>query len=147
MTVKADVFDEVKLKRIFKPLESAKPNGGAFAWLGVVIFTNAMGFHVIVSHLETRLQRSKQKVWNWHVVHYVLSRKDGFPEPSVGTSYVVYIIFCFGNVATQPTHSSFKDYFIRRTVMDVVYSIKDITETMEAHWLIHDKIGRAFHFL
>ena len=88
-----------------------------------------MGFHAIVSHLETRLQKSKQKVWNWHVIHYVLSHKDGFPEPSIGMSYVVYIIFCFGNMATQPTHSCFKDYFTGRTAIDAVYLAKDITET------------------
>ena len=55
--------------------------------------------------------------------------EDGFPEPSVGTSYVVYIIFSFGNVATQPTHSCFKDYFTGRTAMDTMYLAKDITET------------------
>ena len=80
-------------------------------------------------HLETRLRKSKQKVWNWHVVHYVPSRKNGFPEPSVGTLYVVYIIFCFDNVATQPTHTCFKDYFSRRTAMEAVYQAKDISET------------------
>ena len=88
-----------------------------------------MGYHAIVSHLETRLWKSKQKVWNWHVVHYVPSRKDGFWEPNVGTSYVVYIIFCFGNVATQPTHSCFKDYFSGRTTLEAVYQAKDISET------------------
>ena len=97
-SMKLDLLDEMRLKRIFEPLEAAEPNGGAFAWLGRV--TDAMGFYVVVSHLETRLRKSKQKVWNWHVVHYVPSREDGFPEPSIGTSYVVYIIFCFGNVAT-----------------------------------------------
>ena len=61
--------------------------------------------------------------------HYVLLRKDGFPEPCVRTSYVVYIIFCFGIVAIQPTQSCFRDYFTRRTAMDVVYSVKDILET------------------
>ena len=98
-----------------------------------------MGFHTIMSHLETRLQKSKQKVWNWHVVHYVPSREDGFLEPNVGTSYMVYIIFCFGNVATQPTHSCFKDYFTGRTALDVVYLAKDITETT-TQW---KRIGRS----
>ena len=127
--VKPDLLDEVRLRRIFEPLEAAKPNGGSFARSGGVIFTDAMGFHAVVSHLETRLQKSKQKVWNWHVVHYVPSREDGFPKPSVGTSYVVYIIFCFGNVATQPTHTCFKDYFSRRMAMEAVYQAKDINET------------------
>ena len=77
----------------------------------------------------TRLRKSKQKLWNWHVVHYVPSHEDGFPEPNVGTSYVAYIIFCFSNVATQPTHSCFKDYFIGRTALDAVYLAKDITKT------------------
>ena len=63
------------------------------------------------------------------MVHYVPSREDGFPEPTVGTSYVVYIIFCFGNVATQPTHTCFKDYFTGRMALDAVYVAKDITET------------------
>ena len=63
------------------------------------------------------------------MVHYVPSREDGFPEPSVGTSYVVYIIFCFGNVGTQPTNVCFKDYFSGRTAMEAVYQAKDITET------------------
>ena len=63
------------------------------------------------------------------MVHYVPSCEDGFLEPSVKTSYVVYIIFCFGNVATQPTHNYFKDYFTGRTAMDAVYLAKDITET------------------
>ena len=63
------------------------------------------------------------------MVHYVPLREDGFLEPSVGTSYVVYIIFCFGNVATQPTHSCFKDYFKGRTALDAMYLAKDITET------------------
>ena len=128
-TVKANLLDEFRLKCIFKPLEVAKPNGGAFAWSGGVIFTNAMEFHTIISHLETQLLRSKQKVWNWHVVYYVPSQEDGFSEPSVGTSYVVYIIFCFGNVATQPTHNCFTNYFIRKTAMDAVSLAKDITET------------------
>ena len=128
-SVKPDLHDEMRLRRIFEPLEAAKPNGGSFARSGGVIFTDAMGFHAVVSHLETRLRKSKQKVWNWHVVHYVPSREDGFPEPSVGTSYVVYIIFCFGNVGTQPTNVCFKDYFSGRTAMEVVYKAKDITET------------------
>ena len=119
----------MRLRRIFEPLEAAESNKGSFARSGGVIFTDAMGFYAVVSHLETRLQKSKQKVWNWHVVHYVPSREDGFPEPSVGTSYVVYIIFCFGNVATQPTFSCFKDYFSGRTAMEVVYQAKDISET------------------
>ena len=63
------------------------------------------------------------------MVDYVPSREDGFPEPSVGTSYVVYIIFCFGNVATQPTHNCFKNYFSRRTALEAVYQAKDISET------------------
>ena len=63
------------------------------------------------------------------MVHYVPSREDGFPESSVGMSYIVYIIFCFGNVATQPTHNCFGDYFTKRMAMDVIYSAKDITET------------------
>ena len=120
-SVKPDVLDEVRLKRIFEPLEAAEPNGGAFAKLGGVIFTDAMGVHAVVSHLKTRLRKSKQKVWNWHVVHYVPSREDGFPEPSVGTSYVVYIIFCFDNVATQPMHNFFKNYFSGRTALDAMY--------------------------
>ena len=136
--MKPHLLDEVRLKCIFEPLEVAEPNGDAFARLGGVIFTNAMGFHAVVLHLETRLRRSKQKVWNWHVVHYVPSRKDGFLEPSVGTSYVVYIIFNFSNVATQPTHSSFKDYFTGMTTLDVVYLAKDITETT-TQW---KRIGR-----
>ena len=127
--MKPDLLDEVRLKRIFKPLEVVESNGGAFARSRGVIFTNAMGFHVVVSHLETQLRRSKQKVWNWHVVHYIPLREDGFPEPSVGTSYVVYIIFCFANVTTQPTHSCFKDYFIGRAGLDAVYLAKDITQT------------------
>ena len=72
--MKPDLLDEIRLKRIFEPLEAIEPNGGAFARSGGVIFTNAMGFHAIVSHLEILLQRSKQKVWNWHMVHYVPSR-------------------------------------------------------------------------
>ena len=119
----------MRLRRIFEPLKEAEPNGGSFARSGGIIFTDAMGFHAVVLHLETWLQKSKQKVWNWHVVHYVPSRKDGFPEPSVGTSYVVYIIFCFGNVATQPTHTYFKDYFSGKTAMEAVYQAKDISET------------------
>ena len=119
----------MRLKRIFEPLEAAEPNGGSFAKSGGVILIDAMGFHPVVSHLETRLRKSKQKVWNWHVVHYVPSREGGFLEPSVRTSYVVYIIFCFGNVGTQPTNVCFKDYFSGRMAMEVVYQVKDITET------------------
>ena len=128
-SVKPDLLDEVRLTRIFEPLEAVESNGGAFTRSGGIIFTDAMGFHTVVSHLETRLRKSKQKVWNWHVVHYVPSREDGFLEPSVRTSYVVYIIFCFGNVATQPTHSCFKDYFSGRTALEAVYQAKDISET------------------
>ena len=128
-SVKPDLLDEVRLKCIFEPLEAAEPNGGSFARSGGNIFTDAMGFHAVVSHLEMRLRKSKQKVWNWHVVHYVPSCEDGFLEPSVGTSYVVYIIFCFGNVATQPTHSCFKDYFSKKTALETMYQAKDISET------------------
>ena len=128
-SVKPHLLDKVRFRRIFQPLEAAEPNGGSFARSGGVIFTDAMEFHAVVSHLETRLQKSKQKVWNWHVVHYVPSCEDGFLEPSVGTSYVVYIIFCFRNVATQPRHSYFKDYFSGRTAMEAVYQAKDISET------------------
>ena len=99
-SIKPDLFDEVRFRRIFEPLEAVEPNGGSFARSRGVIFTNAMGFHAVLLHLETRLRKSKQKMWNWQVVHYVPSREDGFSEPSVGTSYVVYIIFCFGNVGT-----------------------------------------------
>ena len=42
---------------------------------------------------------------------------------------MVYIIFCFGNVATQPMHSYFKDYFSGRTALEAVYQAKDISET------------------
>ena len=129
MSIKPDLLDEVRFKHIFEPLEAAKSNGGSFARSGGVIFTDAMGFHTVVSHLETQLRKSKQKVWNWHVVHYVPSREDGFPEPSIGTSYVVYIIFCFGNVTTQPTYNCFKDYFSERTALEAVYQAKDISET------------------
>ena len=59
MTVKPDLLDKVRLKCIFKPLEAAESNGGAFSRSGGVIFTNAMGFHTVVLHLETRLRRSK----------------------------------------------------------------------------------------
>ena len=128
-SVKPNLLDKVRFKRIFEPLEAAEPNGGAFARSGGVMFTNTMGFHAVVLHLETRLRKSKQKVWNWHVVHYVPSREDGFPEPSVGKSYVVYLIFCCSNVATQPTHSCLKDYFSGRTSLEAVYHAKDISET------------------
>ena len=57
--MKPDLLDEVRLKRIFEPLEAAEPNGGAFARSGGLIFTDAMGFHAVVSHLETRLRKSK----------------------------------------------------------------------------------------
>ena len=63
-SVKPDLLDDVRLRRIFEPLEAAEPNGGSFARSGGVIFTDAMGFHAVVSHLETRLRKSKQKVWN-----------------------------------------------------------------------------------
>ena len=62
--MKADLLDEVKVKRIFKPLEGTEPNEGAFTWLGGVLFTDAVGFHTVLLHLESRLRRSKQKVWN-----------------------------------------------------------------------------------
>ena len=29
--MKVDMLDEIKLKRIFEPLEAVEPNGGAFA--------------------------------------------------------------------------------------------------------------------
>ena len=62
--MKPDLLDKVRLKHIFKSLEAAEPNGGAFARSGGIIFTEAMGFHGVVLHLEIRLRRSKQKVWN-----------------------------------------------------------------------------------
>ena len=104
--MKPDLLDEVSLKCIFEPLKAAQPNAGVFTWSGGVLFTSIVGFHSVVSHLESRLQRSKQKVWNWHEVHYVPSSEDGFLEPSVGTSYVVNITFCFDNVGTQPTQAA-----------------------------------------
>ena len=128
-SVKLDLLDEVRLRRIFEPLKAAEPNGGSFARSGGVIFIDAMGFHAVVSHLETRMRKSKEKVWNWHVVLYVPSREDGFPERNIGTSYMVYIIFCFRNVATQTTHSCFKDYFSGRTAMEAMYQAKDISDT------------------
>ena len=60
--MKVDLLIEVRLKCIFKPLEVVEPNGGTFARSGGVIFTDALGFHIVVSHLETQLWRSKQKV-------------------------------------------------------------------------------------
>ena len=51
------------------------------------------------------------------------------PSLQAGTSYVVYIIFRFGNVGTQPTGVCFKDYFSGRTAMEAVYQAKEITET------------------
>ena len=131
MPVKAEVLDESKMNRIFEPLEGSERNGSLFARSGAVLFTDAAGFHAIVSHMESRLRTSKQKVWNWHVVHYVPSREDGFPDPVVGTSYVVYIIFCFGYVATQSTQLNFRDYFSGKTAMDAVYLAKDITENIQ----------------
>ena len=58
-SVKPELLDEVRFKRIFEPLEAAEPNGGSFAMSGGVIFTDAMEFHAVVSHLETRLRKSK----------------------------------------------------------------------------------------
>ena len=46
--VKADLLDEVRLKRIFEPLEAVEPNGGAFAWSEGGIFTDAMGVHAVI---------------------------------------------------------------------------------------------------
>ena len=129
MTVKAELLDEVRLKRIFVPPEAEEPNGTVFAWSGGVIFTDVVGFLAVVLHLDSQLWRSKQNVWNWHVVHYIPLREDGFLEPNVETSYVVYIIFCFGNEATQPTQGCFRDYFTKKMAMDVVYLARDITET------------------
>ena len=63
------------------------------------------------------------------MVHYVPSHEDGFPDPIVGTSYVMYIIFCFTYVAIQSTQLNFRDYFSGRTAMDTMYLAKDITET------------------
>ena len=62
--MKADLLDDFRLKRISEPLKAAESNGGAFNRSGRVIFTYAMEFHAVVLHLETRLRRSKQKVWN-----------------------------------------------------------------------------------
>lgn len=131
MPVKAEVLDESRMKRLFEPLESSERNGSLFARSGAVIFTDVAGFHALVSHMESRLRTSRQKVWNWHVVHYVPSREDGFPDPVVGTSYVVYIVFCFGYVATQSTQLNFRDYFSGRNNMEAVYLAKDITETTQ----------------
>ena len=86
--------------------------------------------YINVFSLQTRLMK---------VGHYVSLCKDGFLEPSIGTSYIVYIIFCFGNVPTQSTHSYFGDYFTWRTAMDAVYSAKDITKTT-TQW---KSIGRS----
>ena len=63
-TIKGDLLNEVRLKSIFEPLEAAETNGGAFARSRGVIFKDTMGFHAVISHLETRMRRSKQKVWN-----------------------------------------------------------------------------------
>ena len=54
-SVKPDLLDEVRLRHIFEPLEAAEPNGGSFARSRGVIITDAMGFHAVVSQLETRL--------------------------------------------------------------------------------------------
>ena len=35
----------------------------------------------------------------------------------------------YGNVATQPTHNYFKDYFSRRIALEAMYWVKDISET------------------
>ena len=57
--MKADLLDEVMLKRIFRPLKAVESNGSDFAWSRGVLFIDAIGFHVVVSHLDSRLQRSK----------------------------------------------------------------------------------------
>ena len=49
--MKADLFDEVRITCIFKPLEAAEANGGAFARSGGVLFTDVVGFHAVVLHL------------------------------------------------------------------------------------------------
>ena len=58
-SVKPDLLDEVRLRRIFEPLEAAEPNRGSFSRSGGIIFTDAMGFHAVVSHLEMQLRKSK----------------------------------------------------------------------------------------
>ena len=149
-SVKPDLLDEVRLRCIFEPLEAAEPNGGSFARSGGVIFTDAMGFHAVVSHLETRLRKSKQKVWNWHVVHYVPSCEDGFPEPRIGTSYMVYIIFCFGNVGNAANKRLLQGLLQREDGHgSCILGQRHHRDNylMEADWSPHDKAGRAFHSL
>jgi hypothetical protein len=65
------------------------------------------------------------------VIHYVPSREDGFPEPELGSSYVVYMIFCFAYSPTQSPKECFGDFFAGKRPFDAVYLAKDITETIQ----------------
>ena len=53
LPIKAKVLDESRMKQIFEPLEDIETNGSIFACSKAVIFTDAQGFHDIVSHLDS----------------------------------------------------------------------------------------------
>ena len=132
MPVKAQVLQENVLSRIFDPLLGQEFNSSqVFVRSGAVLFRDAAGFHATLLHIETRTRTAKRRLWNWHVVHYVPSREDGFPEPELGSSYVVYMIFCFAYSPTQSPKECFGDFFAGKRPFDAVYLAKDITETIQ----------------
>ena len=148
--MKPDLLDEVRLKRIFKPLEAAEPNGGAFARSRGVIFTDAMGFHAVVSDFGdsaaevqvegmelacgplcslTRGRISRAQHWDvLRGVHKFLLRQCGHttnPQLLQGLLH--------------------REDGLRCCVLGEGYHKNNYT--MEAQWSPNNKIGRAFHSL
>jgi hypothetical protein len=85
-----EILEDQRLQKKFNDLESIEKDF-FYVRYPVVFFTD----------LEKRKKVSKVVLWDWHVVHYILASDNGFPSPMVGSSFDVYIIFCYGCICNK----------------------------------------------
>ena len=81
------------------------------------------------------------------MVHYIPSHEDGFLDPGVGTSDVVYIIFCFGcGPAIDPSLLlGLLQWKVCHGCCLLSQRHNENYSAMEMQWLTNDKIGTTFY--
>lgn len=124
---RAKLLEYHKLKRLFDALEYRDVGRQLLsARSPAVLMTDAVGFHDVLTHLQRRREECKVRVWDWHVIHYIPDRADGFPKPIAGTHYSVYLFFLFAFDEELGSTRSFNVFFPGKTEMSAVYKSSDM---------------------
>jgi len=126
------MLENYKLKRLFDALKYKDIDRNVLraqspTILPAILITDAQRFHDILSHLQKRQNETKVRVWNWHVITYVLSSKDGFPASATRSACNMFLVFLFGYNEGQDAKICFKSFFTRKTSpMKAVYRVEDM---------------------